>query len=338
MEISTVSLTDLSDQHTPLNSYVDSASRACFQQTVSHSKENYNDLEVVKKMSTGKFIMLLVISKCSGIYYVLKCFPLDHGKISSNFENELRFINLCHSNIINLLHSEINATVESEGKILPVAFILMEYAPYGDFNEILRLQKLYPDEKLVRTYFHQLIDGIEYLHSQGIYHLDIKIRNLLIGDRFQLKIADFDLSYYKDDTKIKSRGTENFRAFELKYGKCSNPSAADIYSAGIVLFALITGGILPYGEDNEYQGANLYQLLTYNPNEFWKIHSRFHKKGTNHFSDNLKKLFMSMVLVDPSKRLTIEEIKSSKWYNEPIYTEEELYKIQSPHFENHNLL
>jgi len=333
MEISTISLTDLNDQQSPLKSEVISASRSCFQQPLNDIKDNYSDLNVIKRISNGKCIILLVVSNSTGNYYVLKCFPFENDKISKSFENELRFKNIRHKNIINLIHSEVNANIESQGKIVPVAFIVMEHAPYGDFNEILKIQKSDPDDKLVRTYFHQLIDGIEYLHSQGICHLDIKIRNLLIGNGFQLKIADFDLSYFKGDPKIKSRGTENFRSLELKYGKCTDPFAADIYSAGIVLFILKTGGILPYGEDDDYQGVNLYNLLLCNTNEFWRIHSRFHKKGMDTFDEPFKQLFISMVSADPSKRISIEDIKKSKWYNEPIYSDEELYNKLSVHFQ-----
>jgi len=60
----------------------------------------------------------------------------------------------------------------------------MEMAPYGDLTSLMLSSKIISDEKLVRSMFHQLISGIEYLHSQNIAHLDIKLDNLMIGDEF----------------------------------------------------------------------------------------------------------------------------------------------------------
>lgn len=60
----------------------------------------------------------------------------------------------------------------------------MEYAPYGNFSKLMSKAKIYNDEKLTRTYFHQLVEGLEYLHSQDIAHLDLKFCNLLLGDDY----------------------------------------------------------------------------------------------------------------------------------------------------------
>jgi len=57
-------------------------------------------------------------------------------------------------------------------------------APYGDLTSLMLSNKVISDEKLVRSMFHQLISGIEYLHSQSIAHLDLKLDNLMIGDDF----------------------------------------------------------------------------------------------------------------------------------------------------------
>lgn len=90
-----------------------------------------------------------------------------------------------------------------------------------------------------------MIDGLEYLHNEGVSHLDIKPDNILLSKDFELKICDFDLSYLEGDEKIKSNGTKYFRAPELFFNHCSNTKKADIFSAGILLFILKSGGILP---------------------------------------------------------------------------------------------
>jgi len=96
-----------------------------------------------------------------------------------------------------------------------ISYIVITLAPYGDFLDLIIHYRVPFDEILVRTYFHQLIEGLEYLHESGVCHLDIKTENLLLGADFKLKITDFDLSYIAGDEKIKSFGTKFFRAPEL---------------------------------------------------------------------------------------------------------------------------
>jgi len=78
---------------------------------------------------------------------------------------------------------------------------------------------MYGDKKLCRTFFHQLIDGIEYLHSQNLAHMDLKLENLVLGDDFKLKIIDFDLAISLTDEKndqYGGAGTKNYRAPEVR--------------------------------------------------------------------------------------------------------------------------
>mmetsp|Transcript_4380 Transcript_4380/g.3638 ORF Transcript_4380/g.3638 Transcript_4380/m.3638 type:complete len:101 (+) Transcript_4380:363-665(+) len=99
----------------------------------------------------------------------------------------------------------------------------MEYAPYGDFFEVKIKKGISFNEKMTRTYFHQLIDGLEAIHKTGMAHLDIKLDNLLLGENYTLKITDFDMSYSPESSVGNiSRGTVNYRAPELRKGKAKN--------------------------------------------------------------------------------------------------------------------
>mmetsp|Transcript_11359 Transcript_11359/g.9772 ORF Transcript_11359/g.9772 Transcript_11359/m.9772 type:complete len:100 (-) Transcript_11359:543-842(-) len=96
----------------------------------------------------------------------------------------------------------------------------MEYAPYGDLFDCMEKAQIHRDEKLVRTYFHQLIEGLEYLHTNKIAHLDLKCENLLLTKDYKLKIADFDCSRMEGDSHVRTLGTLNYRAPEIKSGNC----------------------------------------------------------------------------------------------------------------------
>lgn len=100
-------------------------------------------------------------------------------------------------------------------------------------------------ESVARFYFKQLIDGLDYLHSSGIAHRDLKPDNLLLTKDFVLKIADFGYSKALSETRrglTKSRvGTDAYMAPEVLYGHAYFPICADLFSCGVILFILYTG-------------------------------------------------------------------------------------------------
>jgi len=212
----------------------------------------------------------------------------------------------------------------SKGCSKKVSYTVMEFAPYGDFFDFIMNHGKEMDYKLMRTYFRQMIDGLEYLHNSGVSHMDLKLENLLVGHDFSLKIADFDLSYLANDNKILSRGTKFYRPPEVIQGRCQNTQAADIYSAGIVLFTLMTGGMLPHAEDNLVGGIDFAGLLYTHNDEFWSKHCEIQKKDASIFDQDFKDLFNAMIRLNANERVTIEQIKQSNWYNGPCYTNEEL--------------
>ena len=92
----------------------------------------------------------------------------------------------------------------------------MEHAAHGGCFDFLTENKhLFRDEKLVRTYFRQLIEDLEYLHHRGVAHLDIKLENLLIDANFSLKVTNFDLSAFIEGRNLLARRTRFRRAPEI---------------------------------------------------------------------------------------------------------------------------
>ena len=287
------------------------------------------DLIIQSKISKAKFPVYLVQSSSSGAHFAMKVFPYLNGGPNPRFLNEIRFSRLSHSNIVSTVDHQEEEGTFGKDQMTQVSYILMEYAPYGDFFDFVMSLENEMEEKLIRTYFHQLIEGLEYLHTSGIAHLDLKLENLLIGKNFTLKIADFDLAHLLRDNKVKTKGTKHYRAPELMNQNCEDPQAADIYSAGIILFVMKCGGVLPHLEDQLYRGINLSELLYENPEEFWEKHCKIQKKSQSFFEKSFRSLFISMTRPDVIERATIFEVKNSKWYNGPVYSEEELSLIMS---------
>ena len=292
-------------------------------ETITYSDKTM-DYEIVEELEKSKVPIFMVVSKKTKKHYAMKYYPSVNGYPHKSFRNEAKFSVLSHPNIISIVDKEEVASISYNGEAMGGSYILMELAPFGDFSTLLRLTDFSNDEKLVRTYFHQLIQGLEYLHSRNVYHLDIKPDNLLLGADFKLKIADFDTSYRGGDSPIRSKGTRNYRAPEVKQQRVVNPPAADIYSAGICLFVFKTD-CFAYLENEPVDGYDLSVLMYRGDPTFWEAHKQILKDRVN-FSQELKDLFMSMVRFEPEARVTIPQIKRSQWYKGSIYSDKELAK------------
>jgi len=295
------------------------------------SRSEFDELTTVKTLYDGKFGVYLVHSPHSKHYYALKVFPYENEQASAYFYREARFSKFRHPNIISIPHYVCEHVAYYDDAATKVSYMLMEYAKYGDFFNALVRYKIPMNEMLIRTYFHQLIEGLEFLHKNGAAHLDIKLENLLIGDNYIMKLADFDLSYFEEDGSVKTKGTKNFRAPELLSRTCKDPKAADVYSAGIILFLLKTKGNLPYLEDKPSKGVDMAEVKDTNPKLFWEKHCNLLGKDASYFSAEFRDLFIQMTHFNPHKRISIADVKESTWYNGPIYTKKqvaEYMKIQ----------
>ena len=287
-------------------------------------KEEKESLEMIELLGKGKFSVFLANDPETKILYAIKIFEYIKDQPHSCFCNEARFSFLSHPNIIRMHGVERKDVVVCSEESLKISSILLEYALYGDFHEFLRDRQQFVTEKVVRTYFRQLVEGLEYLHSQDVCHLDLKLSNLLLGNDYQLKISDFDLSYRVGDPKIYSKGSKLYRAPELKNSECKNAVAADMYSLGVILFVLRSGGIVPHAEDQLYDGVDLHKLLHNDSKAFFRKQCKIQGRRESFYSADFRELFISLMCADPEERATIEGVKKSKWYQGEIYTNEEL--------------
>jgi len=241
----------------------------------------YQNLSVIKKLSKAKFPVYLTASKVDKQNYAMKIFAYKGEEPHPYYRNETRFSILKHPNVINTVYTEDSKDTLYKGELKKVSYILMEFAPHGDFFDLITKYRDSFDDKLVRTYFRQLIDGIEYLHACKVAHLDLKPENLLIGADFNLKIADFDLSHVIGDKKIFSRGTRYYRGPEFfrESGEpdLKVPFASDVYSAGIILFILKSGGVYAHSENTTLEGVDLVELMYSKNDDFWKKHCEIKK-------------------------------------------------------------
>ncbi|CAF3185204.1 unnamed protein product [Rotaria socialis] len=186
-------------------------------------------------------------------------------------------------------------------------FMVMEYVSGGElFEYIVKKGKL--TEAEARPFFQQIISGVDYCHRHMVVHRDLKPENLLLDDASHVKIADFGLSnMMKDGELLKtSCGSPNYAAPEVVSGELYAGQEVDIWSCGIILYALLTG-TLPFDDDN-------VQVL------FKKIRSGIFPVP-DYLNPSVVDLLQKMLTVDPVRRATIKEIREHEWFkvNLPDY-------------------
>ena len=183
-------------------------------------------------------------------------------------------------------------------------YIFMDFCAKGElFNYIVVKQRL--SEKKSAFFYYQLINGIEYIHKKGVCHRDLKPENLLLTEKNKLKIIDFGLSNYFNGNLLETPcGSPCYASPEMVRGHKYDGFKIDIWSSGIILYAMLCG-YLPFEEMenddcNEVLFKNIMECNVEYPPEF--------------IPPDAKSLLKKILVKDPRRRITIEEIKMEKFY------------------------
>jgi serine/threonine protein kinase len=186
-------------------------------------------------------------------------------------------------------------------------FVIMEYVSGGElFDYIVMKGRLAENE--ARRFFQQILTGIEYCHHHMVVHRDLKPENLLLSAENNVKIADFGLSNLMSDGCFlkTSCGSPNYAAPEVIRGDLYAGTEVDVWSCGVILYALLCGS-LPFDDEDI-------------PNLFKKIKNGVYTLP-GHLSKLSRDLIPRMLVVDPMKRMTIPEIRRHPFFtfSLPLY-------------------
>jgi len=178
--------------------------------------------------------------------------------------------------------------------------MVTEYITGGElFDYIIENGRLSECES--RRFFQQTISGIEYFHRKLIVHRDLKPENLLLDSHLNIKIADFGLSnIIKDGLFLKtSCGSPNYAAPEVISGRPYLGPEVDIWSCGIIMYALLCGS-LPFDDENI-------------PNLFKKIKGGIYILP-GYLTDLSRDLIAKMLITNPLTIISINEIREHPWF------------------------
>jgi serine/threonine protein kinase len=202
-----------------------------------------------------------------------------------------------HPDIIQLYEVILIQIIETPRKL----YLIMEYASGGELFEYIVKQKKIREKEACK-FFQQLVAGVEYINKLNVVHRDLKPENLLLDHKQNIKIVDFGLSNtYKPGELLKTAcGSPCYAAPEMIAGKKYEGLKADLWSCGVILFAMICG-YLPFEDSNT---NTLYKKILAGEYQFPKF-----------ISSEAKDLIKGVLNVEPETRFSIEDIRKHTWFS-----------------------
>jgi 5'-AMP-activated protein kinase catalytic alpha subunit len=152
-------------------------------------------------------------------------------------------------------------------------------------------------EETAQRIFCQIVSAVDYLHGARIVHRDLKLENLLITQDLTVKLIDFGFAYRNAGPQTGQCMTYPYAAPEI-LSKTPYTEAIDIWSLGVILYALVCG-CLPFGDGplGEVCYKICYQDCAY----------------PSSLSDEVCDLLQAMLQKDPASRVTIRDVRSHPW-------------------------
>lgn len=180
-------------------------------------------------------------------------------------------------------------------------YVILEYVPNGELFEMISDKGMLPEAE-ARKYFHQIIYALDYIHSFGVAHRDLKPENILLDADNNIKLVDFGLSnIMKEGRALKtSCGSPNYAAPEVINGKSYDGSQIDVWSCGVILYAMLFGE-LPFDEENI---NTMFKYIK---------EAKYFMKGVA--SIEAKDLLNRMIQPNPFRRITITEVLTHPWFD-----------------------
>ncbi|GLT60560.1 hypothetical protein SLA2020_333220 [Shorea laevis] len=240
-------------------------------------------VKFAQNTETGESVAMKVLDRSTIIKH----------KMVDQIKREISIMKLVRHPYVVRLHE----VLASRTKI----YIILEYITGGElFDKIVHQGRL--SEANARRYFQQLIDGVDYCHSKGVYHRDLKPENLLLDSQGNLKISDFGLSAQPEPGVSLLRttcGTPNYVAPEVLSRKGYDGAVADVWSCGVILYVLMAG-YLPF---DDVDITLLYSKI-----------AKAEFSCPSWFPVGARSLIHRILDPSPQTRITIEEIRSDEWF------------------------
>ncbi|XP_004636537.1 serine/threonine-protein kinase SIK3 isoform X2 [Octodon degus] len=250
--------------------------------------------EIDRTIGKGNFAVVKrathLVTKAKVAIKIIDKSQLDEENLKKIFREVQIMKMLCHPHIIRLYQ-----VMETERMI----YLVTEYASGGEiFDHLVAHGRM--AEKEARRKFKQIVTAVYFCHCRNIVHRDLKAENLLLDANLNIKIADFGFSnLFTPGQLLKTWcGSPPYAAPELFEGKEYDGPKVDIWSLGVVLYVLVCGAL-------PFDGSTLQNLRARVLSGKFRI--------PFFMSTECEHLIRHMLVLDPNKRLSMEQICRHKW-------------------------
>ncbi|CAG8603971.1 27393_t:CDS:2 [Dentiscutata erythropus] len=281
--------------------------------------QNYSELighyAVLKLIGTGSFSevkLAIDLENCREV--AIKMISLkemqDNECLKTGVSREIKILEyINHPNIVSLLD-----TVETPTHLC----LILEYVPGGELFDYVNEYYEKITEEEAKQIFYELVNIVSYLHESNIVHRDLKLENILLessessSNKKHIKLTDFGLARFinpKSPLLTTRCGSEEYAAPELISASSYDGRKTDIWSLGIILYALLVG-YLPF---NQEAGQTRKQFFI----KIIKADFKFPNPNTadkrGSISEDAKDLVKKILHTMPERRPSLEEIKNHPW-------------------------
>lgn len=258
-------------------------------------------------------------------HYVYKIYNIKTGKPAilkffkkrKSFDKELYILTkMLHPNIVKIL----DYSLDEENRFGSInTFIIKEYAEYGDVYSLIETHTFGLKEEIVKFITFSVLNALQYAYDiLSISHRDIKLENIFITSKGEIKLGDWGLSAFN----VKNRkcntfcGTNAYMSPEILLRKDYDSQKSDIWSLGVIIFILLTGN-RPY-EEIQKINTNISELpyleaIIKNKWVLWFNSQRISKPNISNINNNFWYLFQNMLNINPDERYTIKKTKEDIW-------------------------
>ncbi|KAH9247166.1 hypothetical protein BASA81_015250 [Batrachochytrium salamandrivorans] len=217
---------------------------------------------------------------------------IKKGDMNRKLEREITIMKLIkHPNVLQLF--DVYETAKE-------LFLVLEHVEGGElFDYLVKKGRLSNSEAV--GFFQQIIMGVEYCHRHLICHRDLKPENLLLDKDRNVKVADFGMASMQVPSKMleTSCGSPHYASPEIIKGMRYDGASSDIWSCGVILYALVTGN-LPFDDENIRRLLNKVKTGMYFIPE--------------HVDADARDLIKRMLVISPEKRITMKEVMQHRWF------------------------